>query len=167
MWVWLPEGRDSLLGTLRRGTVLQTDDSGSQQMLTRLRGLASEQFSGVYRAQPHGLSSHPPAGAEGIFLALGGRSDRLLALGFEHKDYRHKNLREGESVLYDSAGNVLLARTDKGVLIKNKDGHIVVDPSEAKKEKKVYLGGDPDKKHSFAKVATEAGPSPYVYARID
>src|SRR5579885_722847 len=107
MWVWLPEGRDSLIATLRRSTLLETDDSGSQQMLKRMRGLASEQFSDVYRAQPHGFSSHAPSGSEGLYLALGGRSDRLIGLGFEHKDKRPKNLPEGGTAIYDADGKLL------------------------------------------------------------
>lgn len=107
MWVWFPEGQDSLIATLRRGTVQKTDDSGTQQILKQMTGLKAESFEDVYRPQPHGLSSHPPAGSEGVLLALGGRSDRLLALGFEHKDKRPKNLPEGGTCLYDAAGNVV------------------------------------------------------------
>ena len=107
MWVWLPEGRDSLISGYRRATVMKTDDSGSQQILKEMQGLASEVFSDVYRAQPHGFSSHAPKGSEGFFHALGGRSDRLIALGFEHKDKRPRNLPEGGVALYDADGKLL------------------------------------------------------------
>lgn len=113
MWVWFPEGKAGLLGTLRRATVLETDDSGTQQMFKRMRGLASEEPEDVYRPQMHGISSHPPRGSEGMFLALGGRSDRLMALGFEHKDHRPKNLPEGGVAIYDADGKVLKIVKDK------------------------------------------------------
>jgi phage gp45-like len=106
MWVWFPEGQEGLIGSLRRGAVQKVDDSGSQQILKKLTGLKSEQFEDAYRPQQHGLSSHPPKDSEGMFLSLGGRSDRLLALGFEHKDKRPRNLPEGGTVLYDADGNI-------------------------------------------------------------
>jgi phage baseplate assembly protein V len=107
MWMWFPEGQEGIVAQLRRATVLETDDSGTQQMLKRMTGLKSETFEDVYRAQPHGFSSHPPEGSEGKFLALGGRSDRLVALGFEHKKHRPKDTPEGGTVLYNHTGDII------------------------------------------------------------
>lgn len=107
MWLWFPEGQEGLIGSLRRATVQKTDDSGTQQILKKMTGLKTEAFSDVYRPQPHGLSSHAPEGSEGVFLALGGRSDRLLALGFEHKDHRPKDTPEGGTVLYNHTGDAI------------------------------------------------------------
>ncbi|WP_316234962.1 MULTISPECIES: phage baseplate assembly protein [unclassified Bradyrhizobium] len=106
-WHWFPEGQEGIIAQLRRATVQKTDDSGTQQILKKMTGLKTETFEDVYRLQPHGFSSHPPSGSEGVFLSLGGRSDRLLALGFEHKDKRVRNLPEGGAVLYDADGNVV------------------------------------------------------------
>lgn len=114
-WLMFPEHRESVIGTLRRATSFEIDDSKSQQFVKKMRGLKSEQFEDVHRPQPHGFSSHPPSGSEGIFLALGGRSDRLLALGFEHKDKRYKNLPEGGAAIYDADGKVIKLISDKGV----------------------------------------------------
>jgi phage gp45-like len=107
MWVWFPEGQEGLVASLRRATVKKTDDSGSQQMLKKVTGLKSETFEDMYRPQPHGFSSHAPENSEGVFLALGGRSDRLLALGFEHKKYRPKDTPEGGTVLYNHTGDIV------------------------------------------------------------
>jgi phage gp45-like len=107
MWVWFPEGQEGMVATLRRATVLKTDDSGTQQILKKMTGLKSEEFEDVYRAQPHGFSSHAPSGSEGKFLALGGRSDRLLALGFEHKKHRPKDTPEGGTVIYNHTGDII------------------------------------------------------------
>jgi phage gp45-like len=107
MWVWFPEGQEGLIGSLRRATVLKTDDSGTQQILKKMTGLKTEQFEDVYRPQPHGFSSHAPSGSEGVYLALGGRSDRLLALGFEHKKFRPKDTPEGGTVLYNHTGDIV------------------------------------------------------------
>jgi phage gp45-like len=107
MMHWYPEGQEGVIGTLRRSKLAKTDDSGSEQMLVKLTGLKTEQFENVYRAQCFGLSSHAPQGSVGLFLALGGRSDRLIGLGFEHKDYRPKNTPEGGVILYDHKGDVV------------------------------------------------------------
>jgi phage gp45-like len=107
MWMWFPEGQEGIVAQLRRATVQETDDSGTQQMLKRMTGLKSESFEDVYRPQPHGITSHAPEGSEGAFLALGGRSDRLLALGFEHKKYRPKDLPEGAVAIYDHTGDII------------------------------------------------------------
>lgn len=166
-----PEGRDNLLGMIRRATLLNTDDSGSQQMMRKLRGLRSEFPEDVYRPQPHGLSSHPPSGSEGVLLALGGRSDRLLGFGFEHKDFRPRNLPSGATVLYDDKGNVVFLKSALGIVIEAKvgdltieakDGKIVVKPSAGKN---VYLGGN-GADGTYAKVMTESGPAANVYAKV-
>lgn len=106
-WVWFPEGQEGIVAQMRRATVLKTDDSGTQQILKKLTGLKSETFEDIYRPQPHGFTSHAPSGSEGVFLALGGRSDRLLALGFEHKKHRPKDTPEGGVALYDHTGDII------------------------------------------------------------
>lgn len=171
MWVWFPEGQDGLLGSMRRATVLKTDDSGSQQILKKVTGLASEHFEDVYRPQAHGFSSHVPSGSEGLFLALGGRSDRLVALGFEHKDCRPKNLNEGNAVLYDDKGNVVFAKSKDGLSINAKTGGVEIRAQDNKVTVKpgggqmVFLGGDgADGSYDF--VQTVSGPSINVKAKI-
>ena len=113
MWVWFPEGQEGVVASLRRATVQKTDDSGTQQMLKKMTGLKSETFEDVYRPQPHGLSTHAPAGSEGLYLALGGRSDRLVALGYEHKDFRPKDTPEGGTILYNHTGDVVRVFKDQ------------------------------------------------------
>lgn len=157
MWHWFPEGQEGIVATLRRATVQKIDDSGTQQFLKNMTGLKSETFEDVYRAQPHGISSHPPAGSEGLYLALGGRSDRLVALGFEHKDKRPKNLPEGGTVLYDADGNVVRVVKDdlqithsQKIVIKVGSSTVTVEPSQITydspkhilKGGEVHLGGD-------------------------
>lgn len=171
MWIWFPEGQEGMIATLRRATVQKIDDSGTQQMLKKMTGLKSEVFEDVYRPQPHGFSSVPPAGSEGLFLALGGRSDRLVGLGFEHKDYRPKDTPGGGAVLYDDKGNVVFAKGDGGISVNAKKGtvevrshndKVTVKPGDGKM---VFLGGDgTDGSYDF--VATMSGPSINVKAKI-
>jgi phage baseplate assembly protein V len=176
-----PEAPEGIIGQLRRATVTEVDDSGTQQILRKMRGLASERPEDVYRPQAHGFSSHPPTGSEGLFLSLGGRSDRLVGLGFEHKDKRPKNLPEGGVALYDADGKILKIIKDettfdaggKPVRIFNATtvsvegaskimlkvgGRVVVVQAS-----RIDLGADP----APYKVVTEAGPSSVVYAVKD
>ncbi|WP_316224642.1 MULTISPECIES: phage baseplate assembly protein [unclassified Bradyrhizobium] len=171
MWVWFPEGQEGLIGSLRRATVQKIDDSGTQQILKKMTGLKTEIFEDVYRPQPHGFSSHPPSGSEGLYLALGGRSDRLLGLGFEHKDFRYRNLPEGQAVLYDHKGNVVLMQSDKGVRVAAKKGVVEVSAQDSKVFVKpgagqmVFLGGDGED-GSYGFVETDVGTSINVKAKV-
>lgn len=156
-----PEHPNNVIGYLRRGTLEQTDDSGTQQLL-QVRGLASEQLKKIVRVLPHGFSSHAPKDSEGVFLSLGGRSDRVLGLGYEHKDKRQKDLPEGTAVLYDANGNILFAKGSNGIAIDAKEGKVYVKPAEGKN---VYLGGTGDD-GKYSKVLTVDGPAKNVFARV-
>ncbi len=185
-WLYFPEGRDNVITTLRRATVLETDDSKSQQMLKRMRGLASEQFTDVYRAQSHGFTSHAFKESEGLYLALGGRSDRLIALGFEHKDKRIVDLPEGASALYYDKTRFVKVLPDKieingggkEVLVQNADkitakatqrAAIGVDGGRWVNctSSRVNLGVTSPDENAPCRVSTECGLSEVVWARID
>jgi len=164
------EHHDGILGTLRRGVVVKVDDSGVQQLLD-VQGLASDQPQGVWHLFPHGFSSNSPTGADGILKALGGRSDRLIFIGGEHNKYRQKNLPSGNAVLYDDKGNVVWMQSGQGIAVTAAAGNIVVTTQKGTVSidasgQIVYLGGNPSKGGAFAAVLTEAGPSPFVMARI-
>jgi phage gp45-like len=94
-----------MMNGLTRATLVEADDAGTQQV-ARLRGMRGEDFTKVYRAQPHGLSSNPPVGSEGLLLRMA-ESERVLAIGFEAKDSRPRNVPSGGTVLYDAQGNVI------------------------------------------------------------
>jgi phage gp45-like len=156
------ENLDATVGHLRRASIVSVDDSGDQQ-LVNLTGLSSEQMAKIVRVLPHGFGSNPPAGAEGIFKSLGGRADRGMFIGGEYSKVRQRNLSSGNAVLYDDQGNVVWMKSSLGILAKTAQGDIKFRPADGKK---VYLGGDPAEGHVFAKVQTESGPSPFVFARI-
>jgi len=166
----------AIRGALRRVAIVDVDDTGSQQRL-RLSGLASEEFRNVVRAHDFGFASNPPAGGEGLLLPQGGASNRAWALGFEHKDYRQKNLPSGAAALYDKDGNIIKLVSKDGVsfdfkgnawvaqaggvkVVARKD-HIELDPGG----KNVFVGGQSGQ-GAFARVMTESGPSANVYAKL-
>jgi phage gp45-like len=157
-----PENHDSLLGVVRRAVALGFDDAKAQQFITRLRGMAGDEPENVYRLQGFGLSSVPPVGSEGLVIGLGGRSDRLLGLGFEHKDHRPVGSKPGTTVLYDDKGNIVFVKGANGIEVRAKAGKVTVTPADGEK---VFLGGDGEN-GAFAQVVTLAGPSINVYARI-
>lgn len=164
------EHDDALRSMIRRARLLQLDDSGSQQLVD-LGGYKNERPKRIVRVQPHGFSSYPNAEAEGVMVQMGGRSDRTMFIGGEHKDYRQKNLKEGNAVLYDDKGNVVFAKGDGGLSVNAKKGIVEVRSQDDKVTvqpgagKNVYLGGD-GADGSYARVMTESGPSSNVYARI-
>jgi phage gp45-like len=178
-----PEGADGLKTMLRRATLLKTDDTGTQQILRKLRG-NGERPEDVVRFQDHGISSHAPAGSEGWLAALGGRSDRLAALGFQHKEHRPKNLPEGGVALYDADGKILKIVKDETVFdaggkpftVKNATKITIqgkgpvavgVDGRWIRiTDARVDLGmPDPDSPAPAA-VVTTAGPSTIVFAKV-
>jgi phage baseplate assembly protein V len=180
-----PENRDSTVGTLRRARVEKIDDSGAQQIMKRLLGMSSDEPEDVYRAQSHGFTSHPPAGSEGLFLALGGRSDRLVGLGFEHKDKRPKDLPEGGTALYDADGKVLKFIKDettldaggKPIKITNASTVLIEGASDVAvgvkdgryvriRPGRVDLGVTSATAEASNAVMTDAGPSSVVFAVV-
>lgn len=156
------ESEDGVRGGVRRTTIVAVDDSGVQQLLT-LSGLKSEQLKKIVRILPHGFSSNPPVGSEGLIHQMGGRSDRAMGHGFEHPQYRQKNLPPGTAVLYDQQGNVIYAKGKNGIALDAQNGQVYVKPAQGQM---VYLGGTgQDGTYDF--VATcSGGCSINVKARI-
>lgn len=100
------EHDDAIRSMMRRVTLIETDDTGPQQTM-RVRGFAGEELKDVVRIQPYGFTSHPPAGSEGLLLALGGRSDRAMVIGVEHPKSRPGSLGPGSQAIYDQNGNIV------------------------------------------------------------
>jgi phage baseplate assembly protein V len=146
---------------LRRAQLVSLDDSGSQQLLD-LTALKSDRPRQVPRVMDFGFSSAPPAGADFLMLAAGGGSSRAMAIGGEHKDYRQANLTNGTAVLYDDKGNVIFAKGASGIVVKAKEGTIVVQPADGQM---LFLGGD-GTDGVYSPVKTVAGDSTNVLARM-
>ena len=164
------EHDDAVRTIIRRARILKVDDSGTQQKLN-LAGLKNERLEEIVRILPHGFTSNPNKEAEGVMLQLGGRSDRTMFFGGEHKDYRQKNLPTGTAVLYDDKGNVIYAKGGSGIRVNAKNGEVELHSQDNKvwvkpgDGKFVFLGGDgTDGSYSF--VMTEAGPSVNVKAKV-
>jgi len=99
-----------------RITIIKVDDSGKQQVVD-YNGVAGEQHTKVLRAQNYGFSSNPPAGSEGIVIALGTR-DMPVVVGSEHPDQRKTGLKPGQSIVYDAFGAEAMFDGKGGITIK-------------------------------------------------
>ena len=164
--------------------IVSVDDSGPQQVVSHY-ALAGESHTGVYRPQPHGFSSNPPAGSTGAVVSLGGERSRSILLGAEHDKYRPTGLKEGETKLYDMSGNVIYFANKTGIAVNTKEGDTTIATPNGKMtvsskgdikyssdkgnffvsaNGKIYLGS-PDGKQTFA-VVTTSGPSSKVFAAL-
>lgn len=159
----LSELDDAVRSMVRRAAIDAVHDDGEQQLVDA-RGLARDKFERIHRAQDYGVSSNPPAGSEGLLLALGGRSDRVAMLGTYSAKDRRKNLPAGGVALHDNGKNVHK--------LLGPDGQVIYSAGDVKfwrkQGKKIYLGGNPDDPAAtFAPVMTSSGPSPVVYAIVN
>lgn len=135
-----------------RASVSKVDDTGPQQLL-ELNGLKGQTIGEAVRVQHFGMTSNPPADAEGVVLSMGGGHDRAMVVGVEDPKTRPTGLKTGETTVYDANKNHINLKSDR----------IAVDPSTTTRI--VYLGGD-GTTGTYAFVQTVTGPSINVKARI-
>lgn len=151
----------ALRNMLSRARIMAVNDSGGQQMVN-IAGLPGVRPENIYRFQPHGFTSSPPQGAEGVLMALGGHLDRALFLGGEVPAMRPAMAPAGGAIMYDAAGNQLRMGKDNGQQ-QFSPGDMVI---YRKIGKKIYLGGDPAQGGTFSPVMTAGGPSEVVMALV-
>lgn len=161
-----------------RGRIAETYDDGPLQ-LGRVDGYPSEQFDRVHIVRQHGLASHAPRGAHGIGLAGSGERGLVAFLGLEHADKRPRDLKEGNTTLYDAAGNATRMLGEDGVWhdagrrpqkmtgkvieITGSDKVVITvgGTTVTVRAGRVDLGGE-----GGSAVMTEAGPSSVVFAKL-
>ena len=164
------EHDDAIRTGLRRVRLIDSDDSQTQHRV-RASGMKGEEVKNVVHAQPFGFFARPPAGAEGMALALGGRSDRLHVAHLEHPDHRPRGLPVGATAIYDNKGHILKILPGKKAEWDHKDtDHHEYGVKKHKTtadtwlwhdSKAIYLGPGP-----WYPVQTTGGPSQCVYASI-
>lgn len=151
------EHDDAIRSMLRRARLLKADDSGSQQLVD-LMALAGDKPRKVFRPQPFGYTSTPPVDSEGVVLALGGRSDRLVYFDGGHKDYRPTSRPGGSTAIYDAYGQIV-SLVEKQVRIVGTDTVTIKAPTIVL-EGNVKLGGaDADRPVSAIGTVTSDGAS--------
>lgn len=127
------------------------------------RGTGGEKFENLYRPQADGISTAPKDGALGVALFDRSRENGVV-ISVESAEDRPKGQATGGKTVYGPNKQAYVLKPDGSITMKSEEGDQVLAPKED--GGKVYLGGDPSKGHVFAKVMTDSGPSPYVWARI-
>ena len=163
---------------LFRGELIETDDAGEMQT-AKGYGYAGEEVAGVHVVRQHGLASHAPKGSHGIGIAGSGERSLVAFLGMEHQDKRPRKLAEGNTTLYDAAGNATRMlgadgiwhdaadrpqkMTGKTVEITGTDTVAITvgGTSVTIRNGRVDLGG-----LGGSPVMTAAGPSSVVFAKV-
>jgi phage gp45-like len=156
------EHDDAVRSILRRAVLTQDADDKETQQKVNLRGFKSDEPEEIHRFQLPGIHSVPKKGGEGVYLEMGGRSDRGLFLGGEHKDHKPKGKEAGDTFLYDHHGNILSLVKKEYRVVHSKEAHIVAGGIPVIiKNGNVYLGAEA----GTARVYTEKGLSRNVYAK--
>ncbi|MGU3539973.1 phage baseplate assembly protein domain-containing protein [Methylobacterium sp. A54F] len=163
---------------LFRAELKETNDDGDLQTGSGY-GYAGEELDKVHVVRQHGLASHAPKGSHGIGLAGSGERSLVAFLGLEHQDKRPKKLKEGQTVLYDAAGNATRMLGEDGVWHDAADrpqkmtGKTIAITGQDKvtitvggttvtvRAGRVDLGGE-----GGSAVMTQAGPSSVVFAKV-
>jgi len=87
--------------------IIKAVNDGAPIQELRISALAGEAMDRIARMQEFGFSSNPPAGSEGIILALGANRENLVMIATENRNVRIKNLASGETVIYTDDGTYL------------------------------------------------------------
>jgi phage gp45-like len=98
------------------------DATGLQE--TQIRLMQDEVKGGVAHLQSYGLTVHPLPGAEGLVLFVGGNRDHGVAIKFDDRRYRIRNLAPGEVAVYTHEN--LLEGGHRIVLRKNQDLEVAI-----------------------------------------
>lgn len=111
---------DRLLKPIRRRLVLLLSWATGVQVKStlglqrmQLELLADELLDDVPYVEHYGMSGVPPSGFEAVTASMGGVRSRTLVLTAFHRQFRLKDLKQGEVALYDDLGNKVVLRRDK------------------------------------------------------
>lgn len=102
-------------GMISRAIVEAVDDDAQIQSV-QVSGLDDELLDQVERPQPYGFSSHPHAGAEGVFVAVGGTRSHGLMIMVDDRRYRLRSMQAGEVAIYDDQGQAVHLKRE-GMLV--------------------------------------------------
>lgn len=79
----------------------------------QLELLQEQLLDAVPHLEGYGRTAHPPKGYEALVASLAGERRRSVCLTTFHRQYRLKELAEGEVALYDDLGNVVHLKRDR------------------------------------------------------
>lgn len=118
--------KNRVLLMIGRGVLLATKDSTDiQQMQVEL--LADEVKDQVESMQNYGYTSHSPKGSDVLGVSLGSNRDHMIIIATEHRDFRFKNIKEGEVAIYTKWGDYIHLKENNVIDIQTKTLNINAD----------------------------------------
>lgn len=112
-------------GRVSRVIITKVHNDGPQQRID-YEGVDGEKHTDVLRIQVFGFTNNPPAGAEGVVLAMNAR-DAPMLLGIEHPDHRPADDPPGTSRQYDAAKSTVYLDGAGNVHVKAASGAVTVE----------------------------------------
>lgn len=103
---------ETALGAVRqafRGTLNLVKSADNIQKV-QVSGLADETLQDVELMQQFGLTSVPPAGTQVVVLPMGGKTTHSIVIATENGSFRVKNLKSGETAVYDESGSTIILK---------------------------------------------------------
>lgn len=93
--------------------VLNLVKSGSDIQQVQVSGLADETIQDLELMQHFGFTSVPPAGTQAVVIPLGGKTTHGIIVATENGAFRVKNLKNGETAIYDSSGSTIILKNGR------------------------------------------------------
>lgn len=93
--------------------VLNLVKSGSDIQQVQVSGLADETIQDLELMQQFGFTSVPPAGTQAVVIPLGGKTTHGIIVATENGSFRVKNLKNGETAIYDSSGSTIILKNGR------------------------------------------------------
>lgn len=111
--------KNRILLMIGRGVLLASKDSDGIQKI-QLTLLADEVKDQVENMAHFGFTSRAPAGSDIIGVCIGSNRDHVVGIATEHREYRFKNLGEGECAIYSKDGDYIHLKNGNVIDIKTK-----------------------------------------------
>lgn len=93
--------------------VIKAATASGGRVLVTVDALEGETLDGVELAEPYGLTSVPVAGTEGVMLSVMSVRGHPVVIPLGNRSHRPRDLKQGESALFDGAGHQVEIREDR------------------------------------------------------
>ncbi len=149
-----------IFNMLARGVVQLIDDQQGYQIIQSTL-LADETRTGLERMQQYGFTGHPPVGSETIVLFLNGDRSHGVVIAVDNREFRVRDLTEGDVAVYTSKGNFCKLKADGEVILETPENNITLET----KAGKIYLKATDNIIIQSDKVARLEGEQVEIHAK--
>lgn len=108
-----------VLLSIAHGIIEATKDDGDLQFI-QATYMADETKNDVRKMHHFGFSSHAPKGSECIAVSVAGNREASVIIATENREFRFKNLGEGEVAIYSKDGDYIHLKDGNAIDIKTK-----------------------------------------------